>query len=359
MADFAALRAHREATKSTRITELFDADPGRFGSFSASACGLTLDYSKTAIDAEGLNLLLGLAASTGVMARAEAMFAGEKINETEDRAVLHTALRNLSGGPVTIDGADVMPQVRETLSRMAGFSHGLRDGSIATPGGERFADVVNIGIGGSDLGPVMATLALAPYHDGPRTHFVSNVDGAHIHDVLKGLDPARTLVIVASKTFTTIETMTNAETARKWIAEGVRAEAAGGHFAALSSAVDKTAAFGIDPARVFGFEDWVGGRYSMWGPIGLSLMIAIGPEAFMEFLGGAEAMDTHFREAPPAQNLPLLMGSGCCGCRRICSSWIWRATASAWRWMGRRWPKPRALWFGGSPGPTGSMRSIS
>lgn len=308
MPDFTALRAHRAAAQNTAITGLFADDRGRFDGFSAQGCGITLDYSKTSLDATARDLLIALADEAGVSAQRDAMFAGEIINQTEGRAVLHTALRNLGGEPVVVGGTDVMPDVRETLSRMAAFSHGLRSGAIVSPGGAAFTDVVNIGIGGSDLGPVMATLALAPYHDGPATHFVSNVDGAHIHQVLKGLDPARTLVIVASKTFTTIETMTNAETARKWIAEGVGAEAAGGHFAALSSAVDKTADFGIDPTCVFGFEDWVGGRYSIWGPIGLSLMVAIGPEAFMEFLGGAEAMDRHFRTAPMADNLPVLMG---------------------------------------------------
>jgi glucose-6-phosphate isomerase len=248
--------------------------------------------------------LLGIASARGVEARREAMFAGDPINETEGRAVLHTALRNLSGGPVMVAGEDVMPGVRDTLARMETFASGIRTGRIAGAGGP-ITDVVNIGIGGSHLGPEMATLALSPYHDGPRAHFVSNVDGADIADTLKGLDPARTLVIVASKTFTTIETMTNAATARAWMSAAV--DDPGAQFAAVSTALDKTAEFGIAPERVFGFADWVGGRYSMWGPIGLPMMLAVGPEHFRALLGGAEAMDTHFREAPLANNMPAML----------------------------------------------------
>ncbi|MSU90631.1 glucose-6-phosphate isomerase [Rhodobacteraceae bacterium 2CG4] len=302
---FDKLRAHRESTKDRRIGDLFDG--ARFDAFSARLDDMLLDFSKTGIDATALGLLLDLARSRGVEARRDAMFAGGKINATEDRAVLHTALRNRSDDPVMVGGQDVMPGVRETLGRMSAFADGIRMGRIAAPSGKPFTDVVNIGIGGSDLGPVMAVLALAPWHDGPRTHFVSNVDGAHIHDVLKGLDPETTLVIVASKTFTTIETMTNAETARRWIESAV-GDKAGGHFAALSSAVDRTQAFGIDPTRVFGFEDWVGGRYSVWGPIGLSLMIAVGADNFAAFLAGGHAMDRHFRTAPLERNLPVLLG---------------------------------------------------
>lgn len=278
----------------------------RASEFSVSAGDLFFDYSKTAMTAEGRDLLLKMFAEANVANKRDAMFAGEKINETEDRAVLHTALRNLDGAPVFVDGADVMPEVLATLARMEAFANDLRDGTYAVSGGQ-VTDIVNIGIGGSDLGPVMATLALAPYQDGPRVHYVSNVDGAHINDTLLGLDPSRTLVIVASKTFTTIETMTNAETARRWITDAVGAEATGNHFAALSSAAEKTAAFGIDAARVFGFEDWVGGRYSIWGPIGLPLMIAIGPKAFRAFLFGAQAMDQHFCAASPLENLPVML----------------------------------------------------
>jgi glucose-6-phosphate isomerase len=203
-----------------------------------------------------------------------------------------------------VDGADVMPEVLETLARMESFARDVRSGTFAGQGG-KIADVINIGIGGSDLGPAMAAQALAPYHDGPRCHFVSNVDPADIAGVLRGCDPATTLVIVASKTFTTIETMTNARTAQAWMGQSV--SDTGAQFAALSTAADKTAAFGIDPSRVFGFADWVGGRYSMWGPIGLSLMIAIGPDAFRAFLRGAQAMDRHFQAAPWQDNLPAML----------------------------------------------------
>ncbi len=300
---FAELIAHADTVKDRHILSLFEAHPGRAGAFSAEFGDWFFDFSKTNIDAEGLRLLLDLAGKTGVAARREAMFAGEKINETEGRAVLHSAWRN-PGAEVRVDGEDVMPALRETLGRMQAFAEDLRAGRFRGQGGA-ITDVVNIGIGGSDLGPAMATLACASFADGPRLHFVSNVDGAHIHDTLAGLDPETTLVIVASKTFTTIETMTNAQTARDWMAGRVANPAA--QFAAISTATEKTAAFGIDASRVFGFEDWVGGRYSVWSPIGLSLMIAVGPGNFAEFHGGAAAMDRHFRTAPLAENLPVLL----------------------------------------------------
>ncbi|NNF24484.1 MAG: glucose-6-phosphate isomerase [Rhodobacteraceae bacterium] len=299
------LKTAAEAAKDRTILD--GMDKARAGAFSVSAGDLLFDYSKTTLDENARQLLIGMYRDAGVEARREAMFSGEKINETEGRAVLHTALRNLDGDAVLVDGKDVIPGVRETLDRMTAFAEAVRSGAYKTPGGGAFTDVVNIGIGGSDLGPAMATLALAPYHDGPRCHFVSNVDGAHIYDVLQGLNPGSTLFIVASKTFTTIETMTNAETARDWLAAKVGQDHVGGHFAALSSAADKTAAFGIDPDRVFGFEDWVGGRYSVWGPIGLSLMIAIGDDAFRAFLRGGQAMDIHFRAAAPLENLPVML----------------------------------------------------
>ena len=295
------LAEYRQKQGDLRIEALFAADPDRATGYATAAEGLVLDWSKTAIDAGARDLLLELAAP--VARRREAMFAGARINETEDRAVLHTALRNLDGS-VTVDGRDVMPEVREIHQHMRDFAARVRSGEFAGQGG-RFTDVVNIGIGGSDLGPAMAVRALAPYHDGPRVHFVSNVDGADIADTLKALDPATTLVIVASKTFTTIETMTNAQTARDWMARSVTLPAA--QFAALSSALGKTAQWGIDADRVFGFEDWVGGRYSIWGPIGLSLMIAIGPDAFDSFLAGGLAMDRHFQSAPDDRNLPVLL----------------------------------------------------
>ncbi len=304
---FEDLKDCRRGQGSLRIEELFAADPARAERFSIRADGLLFDYSKTMIDADARDRLLALIDRAGLRDRRDAMFSGARINETEDRAVLHTALRDPGPGPVEVDGVDVLPEVHATLERMEDFADGLRTGRVRTPQGGRFTDVINIGIGGSDLGPAMATLALAPCHDGPRVHYVSNVDGAHIHDVIKGLDPATTLVVVASKTFTTIETMTNAATARDWLSRRLGADKVGRHFAALSSNLEKTAEWGIDPSRVFGFEDWVGGRYSLWGPIGLGLMIAVGPKNFRAFLLGGHTMDRHFRTAEGAQNLPVML----------------------------------------------------
>jgi glucose-6-phosphate isomerase len=302
------LADHREATSERDLRTLFAQDSARFSSFSARLDDLLLDYSKTAVTSDTMALLLKLAQAADVAGKRDAMFAGEAINTTEKRAVLHTALRAPAGSRVMVEGVDVMPEVHATLDRLATFAEGVRSGSIASSDGKPFTDVVNIGIGGSDLGPVMATLALAPYHDGPRLHYVSNVDGAHIADTLAKLDPARTLVIVASKTFTTIETMTNAATARRWIAGALGEKAVGAHFAAVSTALDKVGAFGIAPDRIFGFWDWVGGRYSVWSAIGLPVMIAIGAENFRAFLAGAHALDEHFRTAPLERNLPVLLG---------------------------------------------------
>ena len=301
--DFSKLKSAAKIAAETPIFDRFS-DPERARAFSINAGDMLFDYSKTSIDAAGRQVLLDLYDAGQVDARREAMFRGDKINETEGRAVLHTALRNLDGPPVMLDGADVMPGVLETLQRMEAFAADVREGRFVGEGG-KITDVVNIGIGGSDLGPAMATLALAPYHDGPRCHYVSNVDAAHIADTLRGIDPRTTLVIVASKTFTTIETMTNAATAKAWMSEKVTNPA--GQFAALSTAADKTAAFGIDASRVFGFEDWVGGRYSIWGPIGLGLMIATGADSFRAFLKGGQWMDTHFRAAEPSENLPVML----------------------------------------------------
>ena len=301
---FTALKALHASVQTRRISDLFTADSDRADDFSAETGDMRLDYSKTNIDTGIRAALIALCDTNGVASRREAMFTGARINETEGRAVLHTALRNLDGGPVLVDGADVMPEVLNTLDRMRRFCASVRDGGLTGSGGA-FTDVVNIGIGGSDLGPAMAVQALTPYHDGPRCHFVSNVDGADIADALRCLNPKTTLIIVASKTFTTIETMTNARTARAWLTSG--GGDAARQFVALSTATDKTAAFGIPSQQVFGFEDWVGGRYSVWGPIGLSLMIAIGPQAFNAFLRGAQAMDVHFRAAPWGQNLPALL----------------------------------------------------
>ena len=295
------------AQRNADIKALFAQHPGRFATFSARFDDLLLDFSKTSLDARALGLLLDIATQADVAAKRDAMFAGAAINVTENRPVLHTALRNLDNLPVLVNGQDVMPAVNETFARLFAFAEGVRTGRIAAADGKPFTDVVNIGIGGSDLGPVMVTGALAPYHDGPRTHFVANVDGAHLADMLRPLDPARTLIIVASKTFTTIETMTNAASARRWIVAALGEAAVPAHFAAVSTALDKVAAFGIAPERMFGFWDWVGGRYSVWSAIGLPVMLAIGEARFKEFLAGAQAMDRHFRTAPFAQNLPVLL----------------------------------------------------
>ncbi|EFO30862.1 glucose-6-phosphate isomerase [Roseibium sp. TrichSKD4] len=305
---FRSLSEKANKLKQSSLRDLFAGDPDRFFTFSATTGDLLLDYSKSHIDKEAMALLEQLAREAKVEEQRSAMFAGEKINTTEDRAVLHTALRNQSGHPVLVDGDDVMPDVQAVLSAMSDFSEAVRSGDITGATGKAIKDVVNIGIGGSDLGPAMCTLALAPYHDGPDLHYVSNVDAAHLADALEGLDPETTLFIIASKTFTTIETMTNARSARKWVAEALGEEAVGAHFAAVSTALDKVAEFGISSERVFGFWDWVGGRYSIWSAIGLPLMIAIGPDAFHEFLEGAHAMDQHFQTAPLLENLPVLMG---------------------------------------------------
>ncbi len=302
-----ALRAERAAASGT-MREAFAADSKRFEKFSAGDGDLLLDWSKCAVGPRTMELLEKLAGAADLEGRRAAMFSGKKINLTEDRAVLHTALRNLSGKGVTVDGQDVKADVLAVLDAMGAFADAIRSGKAAGATGKKITDIVNIGIGGSDLGPAMATLALAPYHDGPRAHYVSNIDGAHIHDTLKGLSAETTLFIIASKTFTTVETMTNAETARKWVQKALGKDAVGKHFAAVSTALDLVAKFGIEADRVFGFWDWVGGRYSLWGAIGLPVMIAIGPRNFRAFLDGAHEMDEHFRTAPLQKNLPALLG---------------------------------------------------
>ncbi|CDX26236.1 glucosephosphate isomerase [Mesorhizobium sp. ORS 3324] len=303
----AALRDQRAAAKGN-MREAFAADPKRFERFSATDGDLLLDWSKCAVDADTMAMLEKLAGAADLERRRAAMFEGKKINITEGRAVLHTALRNLTGKSVVVDGQDTKADVIAVLDAMGAFAADIRSGKAAGATGKKITDIVNIGIGGSDLGPAMVTLALAPYHDGPRAHYVSNVDGAHIHDTLKGLSPETTLFIVASKTFTTVETMTNAETARKWVEKALGKEAIGKHFAAVSTALDLVAKFGIASDRVFGFWDWVGGRYSVWSAIGLPVMIAIGPRNFRAFLDGAHEMDEHFRSAPLQKNLPALLG---------------------------------------------------
>ncbi len=288
------------------LRRLFDADAERAERFTFTAADLRVDCSKTHLDDGTLGALLDVARTAGVEQRRDAMFAGERINVTEDRPVLHVALRAPIGTSIAVDGRDVVPDVHGVLDRMAAFADRVRD---ATFGGARITDVVNIGIGGSDLGPAMATQALAAFaHPRIRSHFVSNVDGADIHRTLSGLDPATTLFVVASKTFTTIETITNATTARGWLVDALGVDAVADHFVAVSTNAEEVAAFGIDTDAMFGFWDWVGGRYSVGSAIGLTLMIAIGPDRFRELLVGMRAVDEHFLGAPLESNVPVLMG---------------------------------------------------
>ncbi|MDE3175664.1 MAG: glucose-6-phosphate isomerase [Pseudomonadota bacterium] len=306
---FAALRAGREAALSLPLGAAFDADPQRFANFHATLDDLTFDYSKQRVFADTLTQLLALASAAGVEARRDAMFAGAIVNPTERRAALHTALRDLDGAPVLVAGENVAPEIATERARMLEFAGDVREGRLRGALGQPFTDVVNIGIGGSDLGPAMATRALSPFGQPQlRSHFVSNVDGADLGDALRGLDAARTLFIVSSKTFTTQETMTNARSARAWVAAAVGEAAVGDHFAAVSTNLEKVREFGIDGDRVFGFWDWVGGRYSVWSSIGLPLAIAIGPQNFRDFLRGGHDVDAHFRTTPARENIPLLMG---------------------------------------------------
>ncbi len=300
---------HRKRLEAQPMRELFALDPNRFKRFSANAGDILLDYSKNRIDEKAMDALIEIARAADVEGRRKAMWAGKHINITEDRAVMHMALRYQGDKPVKVDGRDVMPDVRAVLAAMKAFSAQVRDGSIKGATGETFTDVVNIGIGGSDLGPVMATLALAPYtRPDLRAHYVSNVDGAHIHDTLAGLDPKRTMFIIASKTFTTDETMTNAHSARKWIADALGDKAVNDHFAAVSTNLKACDAFGIRQDRIFGFWDWVGGRYSVWSAIGLPVAIAVGFDNFEAFLKGAYEMDQHFLKTRLDRNLPVILG---------------------------------------------------
>ena len=279
-------------------------DHDRAVKFSVRFGDILFDYSKTNIDETARSLLLKLFETAKVSQKRTAMFAGEKLNETEDRAVLHVALRNKTKNPIYVDGQNIMTKVNANLESMKKFTDEVRGGVFRGQGGE-ITDVVNIGIGGSDLGPAMAVLALAPYHDGPQCHFISNIDGAHINDVLKPLNPETTLVIVASKTFLTIETRNNAKTALQWMGNVVKSPT--DQFLAISASIEETEAFGINADRVFGFDDWVGGRYSLWSPIGLSIMMAIGFKNFKDFLEGAYELDQHFLNAPPLENLPIML----------------------------------------------------
>ncbi len=308
-AAFAALEAHRVEIAAHRTIDFFAADPQRFEHFSARLDDLLYDFSKNRLTKATLGHLFDLARAAGLEERREALFSGEKVNNTEARAALHMALRDFSGDPARVGGENVMPAVEAERAKVAAFAEAVREGAIRGSRGDTITDVVNIGIGGSDLGPAMAARALSPFtRPDLRAHFVSNVDGADIADTLAGLDPARTLFIVSSKTFTTQETMANAASARGWIATALGEAAVADHFAAVSTRLDKVAVFGIRPDRVFGFWDWVGGRYSMWSAIGLSLAIAIGPEKFEDFLRGGHDVDVHFRKAPLSHNIPVLMG---------------------------------------------------
>jgi glucose-6-phosphate isomerase len=305
---FLALQHHARQAGNWSLRDLFAQDPARFGKMSLSAAGLFLDYSKNLISPETLILLRTLAQERNWAARRDAMFSGEKINQTEGRAVLHTALRAPRGTRLVHDGQDVMPAIHQVLARMGQFCERVRSGQWQGYSGLPITDVVNIGIGGSDLGPKMATLALRSYaHERLRLHFVSNVDGHDLDAVLQQVNPATTLFIVASKTFVTQETMQNAQSARQWLLQHAPEDELKRHFVAVSTNLDAIKTFGIDPDNMFPFWDWVGGRYSIWSAIGLPLMLAIGPEGFQAFLAGAHAMDQHFQSAAPEQNMPLLL----------------------------------------------------
>ena len=307
--EWVELRDHFDGIEARHLREFFQEDAGRAARFSVGVGDWWLDYSKNRIDVGTMGLLMGLARGCGLREAIDGMFTGRKINRTEDRAVFHVALRNRSERPMEIAGVDVMPMVREVLGRMAAFAERVRSGAWTGHTGRRMRTVVNLGIGGSDLGPLMATEALRAYGDrGIGVRFVSNVDGTHLVETTRDLDPAETLFIVASKTFTTQETMTNAHSARAWLVDRLGDEAAvARHFVAVSTNAEGVAAFGIDTANMFEFWDWVGGRYSLTSAIGLPLMLAIGPERFEEMLDGFHAMDEHFRTAPFETNLPVIL----------------------------------------------------
>ena len=300
---------HARRMRAVHMRDLFADDPGRFERYSIQFEDILVDFSKHLITDETMNLLIKLAEETHLKSAIDAMFAGEKINETENRAVLHTALRNRSDKPVYVDGKNVMPEVNAVLAQMESFSGKVISGEWRGYTGERITDIVNIGIGGSDLGPVMVTEALKPYAEkNIRVHFVSNVDGTHLVETLKNLKPASTLFIVVSKTFTTQETMTNAHSAKKWLLEKLADErVVARHFVAVSTNVSAVKAFGIDEKNIFKFWDWVGGRYSLWSAVGLSIACSIGFDRFRELLEGAHAMDRHFRETEFRRNIPIIL----------------------------------------------------
>ncbi|MBI1396327.1 MAG: glucose-6-phosphate isomerase [Betaproteobacteria bacterium] len=304
-----ALGAHFQNVSHLHLHGLFATDPDRFARFSVEAGPLFLDYSKNLITDDTLPLLRDLAEQQGLADAIRRMFAGEHVNATEDRAAMHTALRAGPDAEVMVDGRDVMPDVRDVLAKVRAFSDAVRNGQLRGQGDQPFTDVVNIGIGGSDLGPLMVTEALGAYRDGgPAVHFVSNVDDTHLLETIRHLQPATTLFIVSSKTFTTQETMTNAASARRWLIDALGESAVGNHFAAVSTNLEATADFGIAPERVFRFWDWVGGRYSLWSAIGLPIAIAVGMDNFEALLRGARTMDEHFRDAPFDRNLPVILG---------------------------------------------------
>jgi glucose-6-phosphate isomerase len=305
-----ALKTHYEEIRGAHLRQLFDDDPARGESFTAEGAGLLLDYSKNRLTAKTIQLLLQLARERGVEARRDAMFRGEKINLTEKRAVLHVALRAPKGTSIQVDGQDVVPEVHAVLDKMSDFANRVRSRQWLGHTGKRIKNVIHIGIGGSYLGPEMAYLALRPFSErGMTFRFVSNVDGANFTEATHDLDPGETLFVISSKTFTTLETMTNAQTARQWLIKGLGVEeAVARHFVAVSTNTQDVQKFGIDTANMFGFWDWVGGRYSMDSAIGLSTMLAVGPDNFREMLAGFHAMDEHFRTAPLDKNLPALMG---------------------------------------------------
>ncbi len=306
-----ALDVHARKVRDLHLRQLFADDPGRGERMTAEAVGIFLDYSKNRITDHSITLLVQLAEQSGLRARIDDMFRGEKINLTEDRAVLHVALRAPREATIVVNGENVMPQVHAVLDKMAAFSDQIRSGHWKGHTGKRIRNIINIGIGGSDLGPVMAYEALKFYSDRDRTfRFVSNVDGTDMAEAIGDLDPAETLFIVSSKTFTTLETMTNAQSARDWLLKGLGGDskAVARHFVAVSTNAKKVSEFGIDTANMFGFWDWVGGRYSMDSAIGLSTMVAIGPQNFSAMLDGFHQMDEHFRTAPFERNLPVLMG---------------------------------------------------
>ncbi|EPK7359784.1 glucose-6-phosphate isomerase [Kluyvera intermedia] len=304
-----ALQKHFDEMKDVTIAELFAKDGDRFAKFSATFDDqMLVDFSKNRITEETLAKLLDLAKETDLSGAIKSMFSGEKINRTEDRAVLHVALRNRSNTPIVVDGKDVMPEVNAVLEKMKSFSEAIISGQWKGYTGKAITDVVNIGIGGSDLGPFMVTEALRPYKNHLNMHFVSNVDGTHIAETLKTLNPETTLFLVASKTFTTQETMTNAHSARDWfLASAVDQKHVAKHFAALSTNGKAVSEFGIDTANMFEFWDWVGGRYSLWSAIGLSIILSVGFDNFVELLSGAHAMDQHFSTTPAEKNLPVLL----------------------------------------------------